>query len=258
MTDDTRPPSNFSGMREIVSFLPRAYRAFGHLGPRGPIDGPPCLVLPGFLASDRTVMELRRAFAEGGWHTHGWGMGVNLGARDDLVERLSRRLDGVAREGPVLVVGWSLGGLFARELARARPDDVLAVVTLGSPFSGDPRWNNLWQLYEAVAGHPVDAPPIPRVKEKPPVPSLALWSRRDGIVAPRAAFGLDDERDAAVELDCTHVGFGVSHDGTRGVVEATRTFLERRGLTVPLKPSGLRVPPKPRLEPPESSTDEDV
>ena len=76
---------------------------------------------------------------------------------------------------------------FARELARAHPDRVRAVVTLGSPFSGNPKLNNVWRLYEWVAGHPVDAPPIDRIPDKPPVPTLAIWSRADGIVAPAAA-----------------------------------------------------------------------
>jgi pimeloyl-ACP methyl ester carboxylesterase len=102
-----------------------------------------------------------------------------------------------------MVVGWSLGGLFARELARACPERVCAVVTLGSPFSGDPKQNNVWRLYERVAGHKVDAPPLPRITDKPPVPHLALWSRKDGLIAPRAARGLEGERDEAVELDCT-------------------------------------------------------
>jgi pimeloyl-ACP methyl ester carboxylesterase len=233
MIDDTRPPSNFARAREVAALLPRVYRGFGHLGPRGPAGGPKCLVLPGFIATDRTSMELRRAFAAAGWHTFGWNMGLNRGARADTLDRLAGRLREVAGDDKVLLVGWSLGGVFARELARAVPDAVTAVVTLGSPFSGDPRWNNVWRLYERVAGHRVDAPPIARVEAKPPVPTLALWSRRDGIVAPRAAFGLDGERDEAVEVGCTHMGFAVARSGTRQVVGETRRFLERLGLPVP-------------------------
>lgn len=234
MTDDTRAPSTLSRLREVVGMAPRAFRGFGHLGPRGPIDGPPCLVLPGFIATDRTAMELRRAFAAAGWRTYGWNQGLNRGARLDTIDRLTKRLAAIAPDGPpVLVVGWSLGGVFARELARAEPDRIAGVVTLGSPFSGDPRWNNVWRLYERVAGHPVDRPPVARNPAKPPVPTLALWSRRDGLIAPRAAYGLEEERDAAVELGCTHMGFAVSRTGTRAVTAATRAFLIERGLPVP-------------------------
>ena len=147
-------------------------------GPLGPADGPPALVIPGFLATDRTTMALRKALAEAGWRVHGWELGWNLGVKADTLDRLGQRLDGIRDEQPVLVVGWSLGGLFARELARALPEKVRAVVTLGSPFSGDLHQNNVWRLYELVAGHKVDQPPIPRIIEKPPVPTLAIWSRQ--------------------------------------------------------------------------------
>jgi dienelactone hydrolase len=183
-------------------------------------------VVPGFVASDRTTMVLRKALAAAGWRVHGWNMGFNRGARANTVERLERRLDEIGGDEPVLLVGWSLGGLFARELARAAPERVRAVVTLGSPFSGDPKQNNVWRLYEWVAGHKVDEPPLPRVTDKPPVPHLAIWSRRDGIVAPRSARGLEDERDKAVELACTHMAFGVSRRTVREVVREIGRFLE--------------------------------
>ena len=193
----------------------------------GPIDGPPALVIPGFIAHDRTTAALRRALAQAGWRVHGWEMGVNWGARAETVERLKDRLDQIAPDKKVLVVGWSLGGLFARELARACPERICAVVTLGSPFSGDPKQNNVWRLYERVAGHKVDAPPLPRITDKPPVPHLALWSRKDGLIAPRAARGLEGERDEAVELDCTHMAFGISARAAREAVSEIDRFLKR-------------------------------
>ena len=224
MTDkDQTPPSNWRRAAEFASVVPRLAHGFGHLGPRGPEDGPPALVLPGFLANDRTTMTLRRALGEAGWRVHPWGMGLNLGARSGLVERLAKRLDAFDR--PVLLVGWSLGGVFAREVARAAPDRVRAVVSLGSPFSGDPHWNNVWRLYEWIAGHKVDEPPIPRVTDKPPVPTLAIWSRADGIVAPGAARGLAGESDATVELDCSHMAFGVSRRTAARVAREIDRFL---------------------------------
>ena len=183
----------------------------GPLGPRGPEGGAPVLVVPGFMASDRTTMELRRGLARGGWRVHPWEMGLNKGAKIDTLVRLKARLDAVADHRKVLLVGWSLGGLYARELARAHPEMVRGVVTLGSPFSGDLKTNtNVRAFYEWIAGHPVDQPPFPRVLAKPPVPTLALWSRRDGIVSVRAARGLEGERDKSVEIDTTHMGFAVS------------------------------------------------
>jgi pimeloyl-ACP methyl ester carboxylesterase len=125
----------------------------------------------------------------------------------------------------VVLVGWSLGGVFAREVAKRHPDLIDKVVTLGSPFSGDPRANNAWRFYELIAGHKVDAPPIDvRPGEKPPVPTLALWSSRDGVVAPSCARGRDDESDRRVELDCSHMGFGVSSRAYPQIVKAIKAF----------------------------------
>lgn len=199
------------------------------MGPRGPEDGEPALVIPGFIANDRTTMELRRALAGGGWRTYPWDAGWNLGASADTVDRLKARLDAISPDRPVLVVGWSLGGVFARALALAHPERVRAVVTLGSPFSGDPHLNNVWKLYEWVAGHKVDEPPIDRDPTNPKVPSLAIWSASDGIVAPRAARGLAEESDKAVELKCTHMAFGVSKTTAAQVVQEIDTFLKERG-----------------------------
>lgn len=223
--DDALPPLR-KRLGEAAWLLPRLFRIFGSTKPLGPADGPPALVIPGFVAHDRTTEALRKALAAAGWRVHGWEMGVNWGARADTVERLKERIDAISTDQPILVVGWSLGGLFARELARAVPDRVLAVVTLGSPFSGDPKQNHVWRMYERIAGHKVDEPPVPRITHKPPVPHLALWSRKDGLIAPRAARGLGHERDKEVELDCTHMAFGMSKRTARHVVQEIDTFLK--------------------------------
>ena len=206
------------------------WRLFGSTRPIGPPDGPPVLVIPGFVAHDRATLALRRTLAAKGWRVHGWEMGINWGARPDTVERLKNRLEQISTSEKVLLVGWSLGGLFARELARADPERVRAVVTLGSPFSGDPKQNNVWRIYELVARHKVDDPPIPRSTAKPPVPSLALWSRKDGLIAPRSARGLDDERDKQVELNCTHMAFGISAQAAHDVVREIERFMKERKL----------------------------
>jgi hypothetical protein len=116
--------------------------------------------------------------------------------------------------------------MFARQLAHRCPDKIRAVVTLGSPFSGDLKTNtNVREFYEWVAGHDVNEPPFPNLAEKPPVPTLALWSRKDGIVAPAAARGLAHEVDKAVEIDTHHVGFALYRPALSRVVAEIRTFL---------------------------------
>ena len=185
------------------------------------------MVIPGFIANDRTTMELRRALAEAGFRVHPWRQGINWGASADTLERLKRAVDLCGHDEPIVLVGWSLGGLYARELARAEPECVRAVVTLGSPVWGDRRrYTNVWKLYERIARHPVDDPPIPDSPDKPPVPTLALWSRRDGIVAVPSACGTAETCDKAVEVDSSHMGFAVSKKGTRQAVAEIVKFLD--------------------------------
>lgn len=223
--DDLAPPG-WHRFREIAWHLPRYLAGLGPVGPRGPEDGPPALVLPGFLAGDRTTMDIRRAFARSGWRVHPWGLGTNLGAKPDTLELLGRRLDEVGDGREVVLVGWSLGGMFARELAHVHPDKVRAVVTLCSPFSGDYKTNtNICELYERIAGHDVNQPPFPRGNGKPPVPTLSFWSRRDGIVAPRAARGFDHEIDRSVEIDTNHVGAVLWRPALARIVFELETFL---------------------------------
>ena len=223
--DDLAPPG-WHRLREIAWHLPRVLAHLGHVGPRGPEDGPPVLVIPGFLAGDRTTMDMRRALARAGWRVHPWNMGVNRGAKPDTMRLLGARLDELYDGRRVLLVGWSLGGLFARELAHRHPDKVRAVVTLCSPFSGDYKTNNnVRELYERIAGHDVNEPPFPRSNGKPPVPTLAFWASRDGIVARRAARGLDHEVDRAIEVDTHHIGVVLWRPAVSRIVSGIASFL---------------------------------
>ncbi|WP_299329710.1 alpha/beta hydrolase [Parasphingopyxis sp.] len=173
-------------------------------------DGRPVIVLPGFLASDQSTTRLRRTLEAAGYAAHGWGHGVNLRLSAQLFGRMNDAVLGLAdvTGQRVALVGWSLGGLYARELAKVSPQAVRQVITLGSPFSGDPRHNRVWRLYEMIARHPVDKPPIDvRLHEKPPVPTTALWSRRDGVIPGDCARGAAGEADRTIELDCRHMDF---------------------------------------------------
>lgn len=183
------------------------------------------MVVPGFLATDRTTLGLQRALAEAGYRVAGWGLGLNDGVKADTLDRLVAKIQAYGGGAPVILVGWSLGGLYAREAAKLRPDLIARVITLGSPFSGDPHANNVWRFYEWVAGHPVDNPPIETdLEEKPPVPTLAIWSRGDGIVAVASARGEPGQSDKRIELDCSHMGFAVSGRAFPKIVAAIRAF----------------------------------
>ncbi len=168
------------------------------------------MVLPGFGAHPVRMRPMLRGLEAAGHRPHEWGLGFNFGPTPENFAFLLARLTSLARAegGPVALVGWSLGGLFARELAKLRPEAVTRVITMGTPFSGDRRANNAWRAYQLVAGHDVDTPPIPGdFAVKPPVPTVALWSPRDGVVSPRSAAGWPGERDRAVAVRCNHLGF---------------------------------------------------
>lgn len=203
---DTPPFGRMLG--EVAAF-------FAHPPWAGPVAGIPgrhdgkgraVLVLPGFLATDALTARLRHALDAAGYRAHGWELGLNQGITPQLFDAMLARID--ALPAPLSLVGWSLGGLYARELAKRRPQAVDRVVTLGSPFSGDLHANRAWKLYEWVSGHPIDAPPVPvNLAVKPPVPTWALWSAEDGIVAPASSCGREGEADHRVEVACRHMDF---------------------------------------------------
>jgi len=178
------------------------------------------MLLPGFGTHPARMGAHARALRTAGHRVSDWGLGFNLGPTSDRFDRLCERVTTMARrEGePLVLVGWSLGGIFAREVARRHPEAVRLVITMGTPFSGNRRANNAWRAYQLVAGHSVDDPPVGRdMAVKPPVPTIALWSPRDGIVSPRSACGRKEERDRAIALRCTHIGFAGHPDAVRAV-----------------------------------------
>ncbi|WP_126173503.1 esterase/lipase family protein [Altericroceibacterium xinjiangense] len=171
------------------------------------------MLLPGFFTHPGRMRGMARALEQAGHTVHDWGLGWNFGPTEENFDVLSLRVEALHRKHgrKLVLVGWSLGGVFAREMAKLHPHAVEKVVTMGSPFSGDPHANNAWRLYHLVTGHSVEEPPVTcNVPQKPPVETVALWSPRDGIVAPDASCGREGERDRAVALHCTHLGFAYS------------------------------------------------
>ena len=211
--DPTQPPSRelllleLRALWELAAFF-ASYPVL-RMAPRG--DGHPVLVLPGLAASDTSTRPLRRFLKDQGWAAHGWKLGPNHGPRPGAEDRMQERLAELhARYGrKVSLVGWSLGGIFAREMARRAPDQVRSVVTLGSPFSGAPKASNAWRLYERASGRRVDDwPGRDRMKAPPPVPSTAIYSRTDGIVAWQGCLEREGATSENIEVDGSHCGLG--------------------------------------------------
>lgn len=186
------------------------------LAPRG--DGHPVLVMPGFTASDVSTGILRRYLKSLGYDTYGWELGRNLGPKaiGREGEKLLERLKAIhAQTGQkVSLVGWSLGGVMARQLSRQAPDAVRQVISLGSPFTGDPRATTVWRLYEYVSGQKMsDADTQRQLKESrkaPPVPSTAIYSKTDGVVAWQNCVEPASASTDNIEVYGSHCGLGVN------------------------------------------------
>jgi len=178
------------------------------------------MLLPGFGTHPLRMRYMAQRLERAGHKVKRWGLGFNLGPTEENFAALEARIR-IIRERygqDVVLVGWSLGGVFARELAKRHPELVAKVITMGSPFSGTPYANNAWRIYQLVTGHSVEQPPVEaQLALKPPVRTVALWSPRDGVVSPRSACGLPGERDRAVALRCTHLGFANSPEAIRAV-----------------------------------------
>lgn len=175
--------------------------------------GEPVIVIPGMMSGDNSTSFLRRSLAASGFDARPSGMIFNTGATPQRVNDLQRRIASLYEETgqPVTLVGWSLGGLFARLLGQRCPDQLCRVVTMGSPFSGDPHANHAWRLYELLNGHKVTASPFPEdFRIKPPVDTIAIWSPNDGVVSPESSRGLPEQSDRQFEVEATHMEMATS------------------------------------------------
>ena len=154
-----------------------------------------------------------------GYDVHDWGQGRNLGIDEggEVEERLAERLERLfrRRRQKVSLVGWSLGGVIAREIARAAPDRVRQVITLGSPIGGDPKATTVWRLYESTTRTRLDSDMIQErlrdvVKPVPGVPCTAIYSRSDGIVGWQIAREHPSPIAENIRVTVSHVGLGFS------------------------------------------------
>jgi pimeloyl-ACP methyl ester carboxylesterase len=181
--------------------------------PRG--DGHPVLTLPGFLASDLSMAPMRRYLKELGYDTRAWQMGRNIGGmariRAALLDRLAQIHAETRRK--VSVVGWSLGGVYARDLALRAPAMVRSVVTLGSPFANDVTATNATRLYELLSGETAESYPELRraISGDLPVPATSIYSRSDGVVNWRTCCLRPSDTAENIEIYlASHVGLGVN------------------------------------------------
>jgi len=190
--------------------------------PRG--DGRPIMLLPGLVNSDRSNVVMRRYLRALGYRVEGWRLGRNLGQRavgadaEKLFDRVRAYADDAG--APVTLIGVSLGGIMARFVAHRAPDLVREVITVSSPFAGDPRATNVWRAFEWLSGEKVDSPTVrsrrDEIARPLPVPSTAIWSASDGLVNGAICH---DPHCREIEIRSSHMGVQMNPDALRAIAE---------------------------------------
>jgi pimeloyl-ACP methyl ester carboxylesterase len=165
-------------------------------------DGHPVLVLPGWLAGDPATVLLRQVLGALGHDVSGWSLGTNRGPSGQVVDGLRAQLKRLHRDSGrrVSLVGWSMGGLYAQELARASPGSVRRLITLGTPVMRRHSWTQHLSRAAALLPRPWAEPGSLRV------PAVSVYSRADGIVPwSTCRYGAGPRRES-VEVRGSHLG----------------------------------------------------
>jgi pimeloyl-ACP methyl ester carboxylesterase len=196
---------------EYGSFI--ALRGLLGMLPKG--DGHPVIVLPGFMAGDRSTAPLRRLLNSLGYEAHGWGLGrnvrIDLDRERAMQDLLVRTFEQSGKK--VSLIGWSLGGVFAREIAKAHPDKVRLVISLGSPISNDRNYSNARRLFEMLNGQepePLREGRYRDLGEAPPVPTTSILTKTDGVVGWRGSVQAPGGQTENIVVHASHVGLGVN------------------------------------------------
>ena len=186
-----------------------------YISPKG--DGHPVVVFPGLGTSDGSTQYVRGFLTSLGYNVYSWGLGRNLGPRggiNKLTSVVVERIKEISAENggaKVTLIGWSLGGIYVREIAKVIPDLVRQVITLGTPFKGDPDATNVTMLYELLSKDKSHLDPniIDAIAKKPDVPFTSIYSKSDGIVSWQCC--LEEETDISENIEvkgASHLGLG--------------------------------------------------
>ncbi|MEM9263283.1 MAG: alpha/beta hydrolase, partial [Pseudomonadota bacterium] len=217
LPDDCDRPNPLASLRELAApleWFSSFRRAPILLGaPKG--DQEPVLTIPGYLTGDASMAPLNRFLRFVNYRVYSSGIGLNRGKVDADVQRIGERVMSVRQKTgePVTVIGWSLGGVLARELARLYEDDVRGVITLGTPIIGGPKYTSVGDLY--ARAEQLDLDEFEREVHrrnslglKQPVTSI--FTKSDGIVGWKASIDIYNEQAKNICVESTHLGLGLN------------------------------------------------
>jgi len=236
-------------MAEMASFV--ALRPLLAALPEG--DGHGVLVLPGFMASDQSTRPMRSLLNRLGYEATGWDLGRNVRIDNERVEAMARCVTDLHDRtgGKISIVGWSLGGVFARELAKMLPEKVRMVISLGSPISNDRNHSNARVLFEYLNGEkpePLQEGKFTGLDKAPPVPTTSILTKGDGVVHWRGSVQHPCAHDKTenIEVIASHIGLGVNPSVMLAIADR---LAQPEDEWKPFEPSGLSTLlfPKTRL-----------
>ena len=218
------PPIALLGVEPLRAAIEYAAMHLMHRDelPRG--DGHPVILFPGLGAGARAFAPLKRHCEALGYIAVDWGRGLNRGPDEDvdrwmheLARHVEALIEGLRR--PATLLGWSLGGIYAREVAKRIPTRVRQVITIGTPFAGTPAATHAAWLYRLLKGRParLDRRLAQAIRVAPPVPTTSIYSRTDGVVAWQACRATEGPRIENVEVESSHLGL-VWHPSVLAVV----------------------------------------
>lgn len=193
---------------ELVRYMGWSERSLLRSLPRG--DGRPVLVIPGFLCSDLATWRMRKLLNKIGYQSFAWRQGINWGPRPGVRTRLLHRINRISQRysQPVTLIGWSLGGVYARELSNIRPDLIREVITLGSPVQGKPDAIGIWPIYRWINRRNSQSMSSSILDYSRPIlgSNLSIFTRGDGIVPWINCKPVRGHAGRSVEVRGSHIG----------------------------------------------------
>lgn len=207
-------------------------------------DGHPIVVYPGLGGGALATSHLRSFLKDCGFAVHDWGGGVNTGPEgvfDDWLQPHEARVRELHREHAraVSLIGWSLGGVYAREIAKRCPGCVRQVITLATPFAALARGNHAGTVFKLLNREKTHLPAglEARIRECPPVPTTSVYSKSDGIVCWRGCIEKATATAESVEVHASHLGM-VTHPQVLRIV--ANRLAQPEGRWEPFSPSSAR------------------